>query len=242
MTTKDSVKNSVNASKAKAAGDYKSGHRKRVKEGFMVAAMETSTDYELLEMILFLSHPRIDVKGIARRVIDEFGTINGIFQNIDGDNEKWAKYGVNVAYILKLLKEILLRSLITKVKEDTVLSSWSSLVDYLMARFGNLRQEQFSVLYLNATYKLLSVEQFGSGTIDESAVYVREVIKEGLNLGAMYVVLCHNHFSGEVQPSEADIVLTNKLSESCKTVNITTLDHIIVSRDKYFSFKENALM
>ncbi|AFC73587.1 DNA repair protein RadC [Rickettsia montanensis str. OSU 85-930] len=117
-----------------------------------------------------------------------------------------------------------------KIINKNISASWSSWIDYLKVNMGNMRLEQFRILFLNKKNILIADEVLSQGTIDQAAVYPREII------------LVHHHPSGSPEPSKADIHMTNKIAETCQTVNIIVHDHVIISNNKYYSFKSNMFL
>jgi DNA repair protein RadC len=217
------------------------GHRKRMKDRFLLLPPEVASDSELLELLLFLVYSRRDVKPLAKQMLKQFGSIRGIIAAVH-DKKTLASYGGAVHLLVKLLNEVTLSALKVEMKESVLLSNWQTMIDYLKLRFGNETKEYFTVLFLNVSHYLICTETFGCGTVDESAVYPREIIKKALDVGATSIILCHNHYSGNVQPSKADINITNAIALKCKAVDIEVIDHVIVSLDSHYSFRQNALM
>jgi len=218
------------------------GHRKRVKERFITAGAASFSDYELLELMLFSAIPRKDVKPLAKKLLDNFKSITDLINidkerllSITGTNENLY---INFAVIRELINRVLKHKIINK----NIIGSWGSLIDYLKVNMGNMKLEQFRVLFLNKKNILIADEILSQGTIDQAAVYPREVIKRALFNEASSIILVHNHPSGSPDPSKADIDTTNRIVEICNTINIAVHDHVIISNNKYFSFKSNLLL
>lgn len=218
------------------------GHRQRVKERFIKSNPEIFGDYELIELLLFSAIPRRDVKPLAKKLLKEFGSLRALVHcdiykllQIPGTNK-------NVYITFALIKEISRRLLLVDELKENVLSSWDSVIDYLKAHMGNNMTEQFRVLFLNKKNILIADEVQSSGTIDQTAIYPREIIRKGLFYGAGAIILVHNHPSGNPKPSKADIELTNIIVKACKPFDITVHDHIIIAKNKTFSFKSNLLL
>ena len=123
---------------------------------------------------------------------------------------------------------------------DSVTSS-NSTKDYFKLRLSGLKNEQFEVLYLDNQHKPLACEVLFKGTIDSSVVYPRVVIQQIIKHNAAAIILAHNNPSGMPEPSAADISITRRLQDACKTIDVKVLDHIIVGGSCY-SFSENGLM
>lgn len=230
------------------------GHRKRVRDEFINAIPEQTNDVKLLEMILYLKYPRRDVKPLAKQILHSFGNIRRFISatrdNIkntlakDSTYETCSEFTVDGLYfIAKLIKELTIRTAKQKLEEpnSTILNSWQEIIIYLQQRFGNLQQEHFNILFLAANNKILAIKTLAVGTIDEVAVHNREIIQQAIDVGAVGIVLSHNHFSGNLEPSDSDKTLTLNISDACKRFNIEVLDHIIITNDDYFSFRENGV-
>lgn len=113
---------------------------------------------------------------------------------------------------------------------------------YTRLKIGAREQEVFLVLFLTNQNKLLAAEEMFQGTIDRASVYPREVIKRALELNAAAIILAHNHPSGKVQPSEADKNITRCIQSACDVMNISLLDHLVVSTYDSYSFAENGIL
>ena len=116
-------------------------------------------------------------------------------------------------------------------------------VDYLISLYGNSKdKERFSVVFLNTKNVVIEVKTLFEGSIDSAAVYPREIAKQALDNNSSALILCHNHPSGNTDPSSEDLNITRKIVDALGTLGIRVLDHIIVGDDKYYSFVENATM
>ncbi|MCC8399368.1 MAG: DNA repair protein RadC [Rickettsia endosymbiont of Platyusa sonomae] len=217
------------------------GHRQRLRQRIVMSA-ENLADYELLEMILFSVIPRKDVKPLAKELLTRFGSLADLINtdkekllNIKGTND-------NLYINFVTMRELTNRMLKQKVMNHNVISSWSILIDYLKATMGNMKTEQFRILFLNKKNILIADEVLSQGTIDQATIYPREIIKRALFNEAGAIILVHNHPSGVSKPSNTDIKLTHKIVETCANVNISVHDHVIIAANEYFSFKSNMLL
>lgn len=221
--------------------NHKIGHRQRLKARF--AKSPTSLpDYEIIEMVLFYAIPRKDVKELAKRLVQELGGLSGI---INASHERLhAIEGVteSTCVILRLCKEVLDRSLKPSLLDKDVLSSWSSLVSYLQMAQGNAPTERLRVLYLNKKNRLIADEVQETGTIDQTPIYPREILKRVIFHEASAIILVHNHPSGSADPSSADVALTKEIMKACDTIGVILHDHVIVCKDEFFSFRSNLLL
>ena len=114
--------------------------------------------------------------------------------------------------------------------------------DYLALKLSHLEHEVFSIIFLSNNHKIIAYEELFRGTIDAASVYPREVVKRALQLNAAALILAHNHPSGEPNPSQSDIQITQKLQQALNMVDIRILDHIIIGGEEPVSFAELGLI
>lgn len=159
-------------------------------------------------------------------------------------NESIVPYDVDpkVQRQLRAAKELVRRSLVQSLKERDCLSSPHAVRDYLRVTLAGRDRESFLVLFLDAQNRVLTTEELFRGTLTETSVYPREVVRRSLHHNAAAVILAHNHPSGVVEPSRADEALTRTLKAALALVDIAVLDHIIVGADRSLSFAERGLM
>ena len=222
------------------------GHRKRLKERFLKSLKtnkaDSIPDYEILEMLLFSAYPRVDTKPIAKDLIDRFGSIAGVFAADTDTLEKTEKLPASTIFAIKIINESALRLLKSKVVEKPILQSWKALLDYCQAAMGSAQKEHFRIIFLDKKNKIIADEVQGEGTVDQTPVYPREVIKRALELGASAIILAHNHPSGDASPSKNDIELTEQIEAGLKAVDIKLHDHLIIAGNKHFSFAGQGLL
>ena len=203
---------------------------------------ESIPDYEVLEMLLFSAYPRIDTKPIAKELIERFGSLAGVFAADIERLEKEGNLSENVIFSIKIVNEAALRLLKSKVTEKPVIQSWKALLDYCQAAMGSITREQFRILFLDKKNKLIADEIQQEGTVDQTPVYPREVVKRALEHHASAIILVHNHPSGDATPSKSDIELTEQIEAGLTAVDIKLHDHLIIAGDKHFSFAGNGLV
>jgi DNA repair protein RadC len=213
------------------------GHRERLRARFREAGGEALADYELLELVLFRTIPRRDVKPLAKALIKRFGSFADVLAAPRARLVEVAGISEAVATDLALVHAAASRFGRTQVSGRTVLSSWSSVIDYCRTAMAYAEREQFRVLYLDRKNALIADEVQGEGTVDHTPVYPREVVKRALELSASALILVHNHPSGDPTPSTADIQMTLQIVEIGKSLGIAVHDHIIVGRQGHASFK-----
>jgi DNA repair protein RadC len=122
------------------------------------------------------------------------------------------------------------------------ISSTKELIDYCLASMGGLKDEHFAVIYLNARNRIIQVETIQEGIVNQAVVYPRKVLEKALKHKASAVILVHNHPSGHVRPSDADIRLTRVLQDAARVMDIVLHDHLIVGENRFFSFREEGIL
>lgn len=222
--------------------NYRIGHRSRLKDRF-IKMPSVLPDYEVLEMILFNAIPRKDVKPLAKKIMDyakNFAKAMNLSEielsEIDPNIPK------SVLVQFALIREATNRILYSNLTEKTILGSSTALNDYLLATMSNKDIENFRILFLNTKNHLIAEEVQEVGTIDQTQVYPREIVKKAIFYGASAIILAHNHPSGVPKPSKADIIMTNKIVEACKTIDVSVHDHVIVGGNDVYSFRTNNLL
>ena len=217
------------------------GHRERLRQRLIAAGAESLPDYELVEVILFASNPRGDVKPLAKDLLDRFG---GFAELLSADAEGLARAGLGPAGIaaLKSVREAALRLMRSELRQRPVVGSWDKLVDYCTAHIAHGSVEEFHILFLDRKNVLIKHEQQQRGTIDHTPVYPREVVKRALELQASALILVHNHPSGDPTPSKADIAVTRDIVKAAQPLGVSVHDHLIIGRGRHTSLRDLGLI
>ncbi|TMV07149.1 JAB domain-containing protein [Ruegeria sediminis] len=216
---------------------YIQDHRKRLRERFMSGGASAMPDYELLELVLFRSIPRQDVKPLARRLMDEFGDFNRVLTAPADRLQAIKGVGESVVTDLKILEACAHRMARARVMQRQVISSWDALLDYCHTTMAHRETEQFRVFFLDRKNVLIADEEQARGTVDHVPVYPREVAKRALELNASALILVHNHPSGDPTPSQSDIDMTNRIQDACSALGLTLHDHLIIGKSAELSFR-----
>ncbi|MFC4292371.1 DNA repair protein RadC [Sphingorhabdus arenilitoris] len=218
------------------------GHRERLRNRLLQQGGDTLLDHELIEYLLMLVIPRKDTKPIAKQLLAHYGSVAAL---ITADAENIAGQpgmGSTSAAAFKIVQAAALRMISEPVREMPILASWQALLDYLRADMAHLTTERVRILYLNSKNMLIRDELTSEGSIDQAAIYVREVVRRSLDLGAAAIILVHNHPSGNSSPSRQDIALTREIIDAGKKLGITVHDHIIVGKDGFSSMRSAGLI
>lgn len=218
------------------------GHRDRLRQRFTDGGENALADYELLELLLFTAIPRKDVKPIAKDLIAQFGTIHKMFAAKTSDLCTVKGVSENTATFIKSVHALHTRGMSNDLMEKPILNNWDRLLDYCHATMAEDDIEKFYVLYLNRKNILIHKEVHASGTVDAANIYIREIMKKAMNLGATSLIVIHNHPSGDPTPSGDDITVTNLLVEAGKPLGIDFHDHLIISRSGHMSFRNLGLI
>ena len=232
-----------NGDKAMSTPHYH-GHRKRLRERFVKNGLAGFAEHEVVELLLTLAIPRADVKQPAKALLDRFGTLRGIMDAPLAELRSVAGIGEVAATALHLIREAAALYLQQESEAGDMLRNATKISDFWRMRIGALKHEVFAVAYLDSAHRLLrdGVETLQEGTIDRAAVYPRRVVEAALKREAAALVLAHNHPNGNVQPSEQDKLITRSIVLAAETIGLRVVDHLVVSPDETFSFKQAGLL
>lgn len=214
------------------------GHRERLRRRFLLGGGRDMPDYELLELLLTIAIPRRDVKPLAKELIRKFGSFAGVV-NAPLEELMLVK-GIkeNTAAVLRIVRECSVRSSWQSLKgmDAPVISDFDAMVDYCRSAMAYQTVEEFRIIFLNSKLYVIGEEIQQRGTVDQVAIHPREVIKSAMMHGASAMILVHNHPSGIVTPSKADMEITKRIKEAAEAVSIRLFDHLIISKSSVYSF------
>ena len=218
------------------------GHRDRLRQKFLSGGLSAFLDYEIVELLLTLGTPRRDCKTPAREALREFKTFGGVLEACPADLQRIPGIGSRNVFGLKLVHEVSRRFLKDKMMSRPVCQSSQEVYDYLCHSLRDLKKERFKVIFLDPKNQVIEEKTLFEGTVDSSAVYPREVIKDALRYEASALIFAHNHPSGDPEPSLCDREVTRDLVFAARVVQIKVLDHIIIGNNRYFSFADQGLI
>ena len=217
-------------------------HRERLRQKFLTAGMAAFHEYEAVEFLLTCAIPRRDVKPQAKALLRKFGSLRGIVDAEIGDLERISGVGKKSAIVIKFIKEFAAFYLMQKAKEKPQIACTSELLDFVRMAMGGKKDEEFCVIYLDAQNQIIEFETVQQGIANQAVVYPRQVLEKALQKKASALILAHNHPSGHVRPSDADIRLTRTIQETARALDILIHDHIIIGENRFFSFREEGMM
>ena len=214
----------------------------RPREKLLANGADSLSDAELLAIFLRVGVVGKSAVDLARDLLTEFGNLNGIFSATEKDLSRVHGIGSSKYVQLQAIFEMSRRALSEQLQQRDVLSSPQQVRDYLVLTLGNLTREVFMALFLDTQNRLLASEEMFTGTLTQTSVYPREIVKRALHHNAASIIFAHNHPSGQVQQSQADEQLTQQLKTALALVDIHVLDHFIVAGNQILSFKEADLI
>lgn len=196
-------------------------------------------DVELLQLHL-AADDRSDDFAMAERLIERFGGLVGV---LAADVTELLRHvGAQSVVNLKLLREIVDRVSLGTLAKRQLLTAHSTVAGFLAVKMRGLPREEFWVLFLDKCNQLIVVERISVGTVDHAPVYVREVLRRALEIGASAMILGHNHPSGDPTPSRPDIEMTKAIMAGAKSLGLHIWDHMIVGSERVLSLKAEGLM
>lgn len=202
---------------------------------------ESLTDSELLAIFLRTGIKGMPVLTLAENVLRHFGSLRGLLSaNLEAFCQ--VKGLGKTQYVqLQAIKELNKRHLSQRLEYNEAITDPDLAVMYFQMMLEDKEREEFMVLFLDHQHRLLKQECLFLGTINQTAIHPREIIKVALKCNAAAVIVAHNHPSGSCLPSEADRYMTRRIERACDLVDIRLVDHIIIGKGEYFSFEEEKL-
>ena len=218
------------------------GHRERLREKLLVRGEDSLADYELLELILMMAIPRIDVKPLAKTLLTRFKNFAGVLNA--SPEELMSVKGIKetAAATIKTIPASCIRLTKVEILDTPVFNSWSKIQDYCFLKLAHKKNERFHILFLNIKLHLIADEEHQHGTVNHTPVYPREILSRALALNASSLILVHNHPSGDSKPSEGEIKITDELRKILKMSDISIYDHLIIGRQGIYSFRRHGLL
>ncbi len=216
------------------------GHKKRLREKFKKNGIESLHDYEVLEFLLGLVNVRKDTKELSKKLLKKYNTVSNVLDAKIDDLLKFKGLGKRTATALKFSKELITYYLEESIqKKEYKIDSPESAVNHFIAYYGSHEYEEFCVIYLDGKNNIQDIKNFQKGSVNYSQVYPKKIIKTAVSKNSVSIVLVHNHPSGNLTPSQADINFTQKMNNICEIMDISLLDHLIIAHKNYYSLKEH---
>ena len=224
------------------AGGIHSGHRQRLRQRFLGEGLSALTDREVLELLLIYAIPQRDVSPLAAELLARFGSLAGA---LEADRQALTEVpgmGENAATLLSLIPQLSGRYEQSRLGERPVLTDPAGTARYARTLFSGAQEERIYLICLDLSGAVRGAQLLRKGTLDEVALYPREVVEQALRLHAHAVILAHNHPGGTPHASQADIDMTRRVVQALGTVGIRVLDHVIVSTAGVWSMAGGGLI
>jgi DNA repair protein RadC len=218
------------------------GPRERLKKKFFECGLQAFHDYEAVELLLSYAIPRKDLKIPAKDLLERLGSLRGIMDADVSELTQTSGISHHAAGLIKLVKEIGTLYLQERVKEKPQITCTGELLDFCKTALGGLKDENFCVLYLDTQNRAIAFETLQKGIVNQAVVYPRQVLERALFHKSSAIILVHNHPTGYVKPSDADIRQTKTISDTAKLLDILVHDHLIIGENRFFSFREEGIM
>ena len=217
-------------------------HAARPREKLLSRGAGALSDAELLALLLRSGIPGKNVLMLAQELVDRFGGVAGLLHTPAEELKSIKGLGPAKRAELVAVLELSRRALAQQLTQKPLFNTPQTVRDYLQLQLGGLHHEVFAVLFLDSQHRLIALEEMFRGTLTQTSVYPREVVKQALTLNASSVVLAHNHPSGTAQPSRADEALTHTLKAALALVDVRVLDHFVVTASQAVSMAELGLV
>ena len=215
------------------------GHRERLKNRFLGTGLDSFTDVQALELLLFYAIPMKDTNPIAHALLNRFGSLSQVLDAPVEELKKVPGISDHAAVLLHLTTELARFYQVDSVQRVEVLTSLDACGAYLVPRFFGRKVETVFLLCLDAKCKVLCCRQIGEGSVNAASISVRKVVETALNANATSVVLAHNHPSGVALPSVDDVQTTQRIAQALHAVDIVLIDHIVVAEGDYISMVQS---
>jgi len=215
----------------------------RPREKLMLKGKIALSDAELIAILIGSGSRNESAVDLSKRILSSIdNNLNKLGKLSVSDLQKFKGIGDAKAISIITALELGRRRRIEDAMELPEIKSSKAIFNMMQPLIGELQHEEFWIVYLNNSNKVLHKEQLSKGGLTGTLVDVRMVFKKGIELFSTAIILCHNHPSGKLQPSQADKSITSKLKLAGETLDIKVLDHLIITENAYFSFADENLI
>jgi DNA repair protein RadC len=216
--------------------------QERPRERLQKFGPEALSAQELLALVIGRGIPNKSVMNIAQELLAKFGNVKAISQATIEELSQIKGIGLAKAAQIKACFELGRRQELEPELKNFDIKDPESVVRAIRASIQDKAKEHFKLILLNPRNKIIGISTISIGTLNASLVHPREVFKDAIMHSAASVVLAHNHPSGDPEPSEDDLTITRRLIEAGKILGVEVMDHIIIAKNGFFSFKERGLV
>jgi DNA repair protein RadC len=214
----------------------------RPRERLVLSGPGHLSDAELLAILLGRGVAGVSALDLARHLLARFGGMRGVLNARPADLEALHGLGPGKSAVLSAARECCCRYMGEKLAPGKAISSPADSKDFLLARLRDLPHEVFCCIFLDNRHRVLAFEELFRGTIDNTTVYPREVVRQALHRNAAALILAHNHPSGVPEPSDADRLITRRIRDALELVDVRLLDHFVVGDGSCVSLASRGLL
>lgn len=218
------------------------GHRERMRRQLKNSGMDSLSDIQVLEVLLYYASPRGDTNPTAHALLKRFGSLDGVFAAPEDELLKIPGVGPSAMQLLKLVPQVARRCLMSRGSQMQVLDTTNKCGRYLLPYFHCAAEETIYLLCLDAKCKVLDCVLVHRGGVNVASIATRKIVKAALDANATTVVLSHNHPSGVALPSNEDQQTTVALHKALNAVGIVLADHIVVADDDFVSMRDDGFL
>lgn len=216
------------------------GHRQRLKDAYRKGGIDSLSDYNKLELLLFYAIPQRDTNPIAHALLEEFGSLSAVLEAAPESLCKVAGITENAALLIQYVGQLTAYAEKERAQQRTrgILDTTTKCAEYLMPHFFGLKMEVVYLLCLDAKCKVITCRRLGEGSVNTADVSIRRIVETALQNNATSVVLSHNHPCGMCAPSAEDETTTVRIWQALDAVSVQLADHIIISGGEFYSMAE----
>lgn len=218
------------------------GHRKRLRDKFLSCGVDNFQDHEVLELLLFYAIPRKNTNVIAHRLLEEFGSLDAVFDSPLSLLKTVEGVGESTAIFIKTISDITRIYIEKKYANCKKMLSPKEMKNKLMMKFIGRQEETVAIMLLDAKRKILYDGIVNKGTVNAVDIYIRKIIELITLYNASAIILAHNHPSGIALPSHEDIRTTAEIGNILRSMRVDLLDHIVVADDDYVSMRDEGII
>lgn len=217
------------------------GHRERIRQRFREQGLLGFAEHEILELLLTFAIARKDVNPLAHELIAQFGSLAGVLEADERELMRVKGIGENAASLLTLMPELFAAYQRSALGERPVVSNLQQARAFCRPLFFGAHEELVYAICLDKNDRVIHPALLRRGTVDEVAIYPREIVELVVRYHAHAVLLTHNHPSGQASPSQADYETTRRISTALSAIGVTLLDHLILTDTDMYSMKREIL-
>ncbi|NOZ34865.1 MAG: JAB domain-containing protein [Chlorobi bacterium] len=215
----------------------------RPREKLLSKGIETLSDAELLAVLIGSGNRNESAVELSKRILsDNKNNLNELAKLSIADLQKYKGIGEAKAISIVAASELGKRRNIANVIERKQIKSSKDIFEIFGQKLGDLPYEEFWLMIMNRANKIIEIRKISAGGVSGTVTDIKIILKAAIEKTASGIIVCHNHPSGNIKPSNSDISLTKKLKAACELIDIPLLDHIIVAYSNYYSFADESMI